>query len=60
MLKGVEVDFPGMDAEYVTKALVNLMFDLLSCSLSDPEVAIILQIMPDVFIQLSSSEGRRG
>ena len=29
VLKGVEVDFPGMDAEYVTKALVNLMFDLL-------------------------------
>ena len=29
VLKGIEVDFPGMDAEYVTKALVNLMYDLL-------------------------------
>ena len=29
VLKGVEVDFPGLDAEYVTKALVNLMYDLL-------------------------------
>ena len=29
VLKGVEVDFPGMDAEYVTKALVHLAYDLL-------------------------------
>ena len=29
VLKGAEVDFPGMDAEYVNKALVHLMYDLL-------------------------------
>lgn len=29
VLKGSEVDFPGMDAEYVNKALVNLIYDLL-------------------------------
>lgn len=29
VLKGVEKDFPGLDADYVTEALVNLIYDLI-------------------------------